>query len=62
MPPCLDDLLEELASGLEHLGRTLMMPLYQCFPSGQPLEYEGDQRMLVGVLEIHEGKFEILDR
>jgi len=61
MRPCLDDFLEELAYGLEHFGSTLMMRLYQCLPSGQPLEYEGDQRVLVHVLEIHEAQFEVLD-
>ena len=34
MRPSLDDLLEELAYGLEHLGSALMMRLYQCLPPG----------------------------
>ena len=42
MRPCLDHFLEELADGLEHFWSTLMMRLYQCLPSGQPLEYEKD--------------------
>lgn len=61
MRPCLDDFLEELADGLEHFGSTLMMRLYQCLPSGEPLEYEGDQRVLVHILEIHEAEFEVFD-
>ena len=61
MRPRLDDLLEELADGLEHLGSAQVMRLYQCLPPGQALEHEGHELVLVALLQIHEAQPQVLD-